>query len=198
MKKMVCVLACLMIGAAPAAAISGIEIGVKGGIIDNYSQSNLAVADYNIDRMNLIGGQIYFSRLPMVDLIVGADYSWRNETYTIAGQGFEFTIRDFAVTASLVYPINLPFASPYIGGGIGSHALSYEYLRPVSLSLADNGIEIPETSTFFGYHGIVGAKINLPALPLGFFIEGRLNKVNAPGKDISFNSWAGGIYLALP
>jgi opacity protein-like surface antigen len=198
MKKTLWVFICLLVGAGSAGAVSGIEIGVKGGIIDNYSQGGLSVSDYDINQLNMIGAQIYFSRLPMVDVILAGDYSWRNKTYTIAGQGFEFKMRDLAVTASVVYPVKLSVATPYVGGGIGTHSLSYEYIRPISLSLADNGIEIPETSTFFGYHGIFGAKINFPAFPLGFFVEGRLSRINAPAGDISFNSYAGGIYLSLP
>lgn len=198
MKKTLCYLACLIIGSGAAGAAGGIEIGVKTGIIDNYSQANLNMADYNIDRLNMIGGQLYFSGLPMVDLVLAGDYSWRERTYTIADQPFEFRLRDLAITASLVYPIRLPVATPYIGAGIGSHSLSFEYLRPLSLSLADNGITIPETTTFFGYHAIVGAKIEIPTLPVGFFMEGRLSRVNAAGEDISFNTYAGGVYLSLP
>jgi hypothetical protein len=198
MKKLSYMILCLMAAAAPAAADSGIEIGIKSGIVDNYNQNDLSMGHYNIDQLNLMGGQIYFSQLPVIDFILAGDYSWRERTYDVAGQGLEFKLRDFAITASLVYPIKLPIVTPYVGGGIGSHSLSYEYLRPISLSLADNGVVIPETSTFFGYHGIVGAKIDVPAFPVGFFMEGKLSRVNSPGDDISFNSWVGGIYLALP
>jgi opacity protein-like surface antigen len=198
MKKLFCLLVLLLVAAGSANAITGIEIGVKGGIVDNYSQSGLTISDYSINRMNLLGGQVSFSRLPMVDVLVSADYSWRNETYEIAGQGFEFKMRDFAVTASVVYPFKFQFVTPYVGAGIGTHSLSYEYVRPISLSLADNGIAIPATSSFFGYHGILGAKANLPAFPLGFFIEGRLNRIRTPGDDITFNTYTGGVYFALP
>ncbi len=198
MKKTFSLLVCLIFCAGGAGAVSGIEIGVKSGLIDNYNQANLNMADYNINQLNMIGGQLYFSRLPLVDLILSGDYSWRERTYTIAGQPFEFKLRDMAVTASLVYPIKLPVATPYIGGGIGTHSISYEYIRPLSLSLADNGIAIPETSTFFGYHALIGAKIDVSTFPVGFFMEARLSRVNSPGEDISFNTYAGGIYLTLP
>jgi len=198
MKKAVCLLVFLLIAAGSANALSGLEIGIKGGIVDNYRQSGLTVGNYDINRLSLIGGEVYFSKLPMIDIILSGEYSWRNETYSFAGQDFEFKMRDFAVTASIVYPLKIAFATPYLGGGIGTHSLSYEYIKPLSLSLADNGVAIPETSTFFGYHGIVGAKINFPAFPLGFFVEGRFNRINAPGEDISFNSYTGGIFLALP
>lgn len=198
MHKTVCLLVFLSVAAGSAGAFSGLEIGIKGGIIDNYSQSGLSVGEYDINRLNLIGGQLYFSGLPVIDMIISGDYSWRKETYSFAGQSFEFKMRDFAVTASIVYPFRVAFVTPYLGGGVGTHSFSYEYIKPVSLSLADNGVAIPETSTFFGYHGIAGAKINLPAFPLGFFVEGRFNGVNAAGDDISFNSYSAGIFLSLP
>jgi len=198
MKKILSILVCLFIASGSAGAISGIEIGLKTGIIDNYSQSQLSLGGNDINRLNMVGGQISFSRLPMIDVIVAGDYSWSNQNYNIAGYDLDFKLRDFAVTASAVYPVNLPVVSPYIGGGIGTHSLSYEYIRPLSLSLADNGVEIPETSTYFGYHGLLGAKVNIPAFPLGLFMEARFNRVNSPGDDISFSSYSGGIFLALP
>jgi len=198
MKKTALLLAFLMAAAGSASALTGLDIGIKGGIVSNYSQSGLSVGGYDIDRLNLIGGEVYFSKLPVIDVILSGDYSWRNETYSIVGQDLDFKLRDFAVTASAVYPVKLAMVTAYLGGGIGSHSLSYEYIKAASLSLADNGVEIPDASTFFGYHGIIGARMNLPALPFGFFAEGRFNRINAAGDDISFNSYCGGIFLSLP
>lgn len=197
MKGTLWITAMLLVVVVHAAAASGIAIGVKSGIVDNYDQPDLRMAGYNIDQLTMIGGQIHYCGLPVIDLIVSGDYLWRQRTYTIAGQDFEFKIRDFAVTASVVYPVSLPMVTPYIGGGIGSHSLSYEYIRPISLALADNGVVIPETSAYFGYHGMVGAKIEIPAFPVGFFMEGRVYRIDAPGEDIRFNTWAGGVYLSL-
>jgi len=198
MKKTICILACLLAGTVSAGAITGLEIGLRTGIVDNYSQPNLSIAAYDLDRLNQIGGHVCFSNLPVINLVVGADYSWRKQTYTIASQAFEFKLRDLSVTASAIYPVKLPVVTPYVGVGIGTHSLSYEYLRTVSLALADNGVFIPETSTYFGYHGMIGVKAALPAFPVGVFGEARVTRLNASGDDISFTTWAGGIFLALP
>lgn len=198
MKKILVFCFCLSLMTAAAAADSGITFGIKGGIIDNYGQSGLSLSTYNIDQMNLVGGQFHITTLPLVDLIVGADYSWHKQTSTVAGQNLDFKMRDLAVTASVVYPVQLGPAKVYGGGGIGSYSISYEYLRPVSLSLAANGISIPETSAYFGYHALVGAEAGLSGLPVGIFVEGRINSVNIPGENIKFNSLAGGVYLSLP
>ena len=198
MKKIQILCFCLSLMAVSAAADSGITFGIKGGLIDSYGQPGLRLSTYNIDQMSLVGGQFHIATLPLVDLIVGADYSWHKQTLAIAGQSLPFKMRDLAVTASVVYPICFGPAKLYAGGGIGSHSISYEYLRPVSISLAANGISIPETSAFFGYHALVGAEAGLSGLPLGVFIEGRINRVNIPGENIKFNSLAGGVYLSLP
>jgi len=198
MKKIACILVWLLISVGSVGAVTGIELGIRAGVINNYDQPNLSLATYDFDRLNMLGGQIYFSALPVIDIILAGEYSWRTRTYEIAGESMEFKLRDFAVTASAVYPFKMPVVTPYAGAGIGTYSLSYEYLVPVSLSLADNGVFIPETSTYFGYHGLIGAKLNLPAFPLGVFLEGRWNRVNAPDDDISFNTWAGGVFLELP
>lgn len=198
MKKILWILACLLISVGSAGAVTGIEIGIRTGVLNNYDQPNLTISTYSLDRLNMVGGQIYFSKLPMIDIILAGEYSWRTRTYDIAGESLELKLRDFAVTGSAVYPFTLSVVTPYVGVGIGTYSMSYEYLVPVSLSLSDNGVFIPETTTYFGYHGVLGAKLNLPAFPVGVFLEGRLNRVNTPGDDTSFNTWAGGIFLALP
>ena len=196
MKNMTLVLVCLLLGAAPAGAISGIDIGIKGGITDNFDQPGLSISSYDIGQLNLMGAQVFASSLPLVDLIVSAEYSWRNKTYEFLGQGFEFKLRDLAVTASLVYPVKLPLVNLYAGVGGGTH--SFSYVRPVSLSLADNDIFIPEGETYMGYHGLIGAKASLPAFPLGVFIEGRYATISTPGKNTSYNTWTGGVFISLP
>ncbi len=198
MKKTALLLVCLVFGTVPAQAISGIDIGLKGGFADNFDQPDLSISSYDIGRLNLAGAQIFFSKLPMVDLIISADYTWRNETYEFLGQGFEFKLRDLTVTASIVYPFKVPFADLYAGVGGGTHSFSYEYVRPVILVLADNDIYVPEGETYMGYHALVGAKIKPPAFPFGFFIEGRWATISTPGENTSFNTWAGGLFISLP
>lgn len=196
MKKIWCTVVLILVAAMPVYG-GGIELGIKSGLIENYKQADLQMAAYHLDQLSLIGGQVYISQLPMVDVIISGDYSWRERTYIIVEQNLKFKLRDLAVTATVVYPLNLGMATIYAGGGIGSHSLSYEYVKPLSLSLADNGVTIPEASTYFGYHGLIGAKIEVPAFPVGFFMEARKNQINAPGDDITFNSWAGGIFITL-
>ncbi len=188
----------LLVATAPVMATGGVDFGIKGGLISHYRQPGLNVAGYDLEQMNLFGGQFYISAFPKFDLIAGVDYGWRSQTYAIAGQGFEFKMRDFAVTASAVYPVKLSAARLYIGAGLGSHSISYEYVRPLTLSLADNGVTIPEATTYVGYHGLIGAKVAMPRMPLGVFLEGKYTEVSTPGDNIRFASFSGGIFVSLP
>jgi len=199
MKKMLWILAWLLVCVGSAGAVTGIEIGFRTGVFSNYDQPTLEMGTYSLNRLNMIGGQIYFSKLPMIDVIVAGEYGWRTQKYEFNGETMEFKLRDFAVTASAVYPFKqLPIVTPYIGAGIGTYSFSYDYFVPMSLSLSDNGVSIPGTSTYMGYHGVLGAKVNVPAFPVGVFLEGRMNRINTPGDDIKYNTFAGGIFLALP
>lgn len=154
--------------------------------------------DNSLERQGLVGGRFYVSRPRFVDLIVGIDFAGREHGFAIGGDELTLTMRDMAVTASLVYPVHWSAGHVYAGGGVGSHSLSYEYRRPRTLSLVDNGVAIPELSTYFGYHALAGVAIDIPHTPIGFFVEGRHGRINLPDADISYNNWSGGIYIMLP
>jgi len=184
---------CGSIGAA-----SGVEIGLKGGFIPDYNQPRLNLANTEFNDLNLVGGQFYISKLPVVDMIIDFDYSWNKDAVPVANEDFDLRFRDLTVAASLVYPINLSFLRFYAGGGVGSHTLAFEYVRPEGLSLSANGIEIPETSTYFGYHAIVGLRTDAKAGSLGFFAEVKFDRIDVPGGDIEYKTVTGGIFLSLP
>jgi hypothetical protein len=197
MRQILFAAALLTVCYAPISAVDEVGFAIKGGIIDNYSQKGLDLPVCNVNRLNLIGGQFHISKLPVVELIVGADYSWRGRTYVVDNQKLEFRVRNLAVTASVVYPVRLSAARLYLGCGIGSHSISYEYLRPAALALEDYGIEIPGTSAYFGCHAVAGGRVNIPSIPVGLFVETRLYHIDAPKNDISYSNWSGGIFLPL-
>jgi hypothetical protein len=189
----------LVLLTGPAAfGYSGIELGIRGGAVLSYNQSGLQLAKNSPGGQALIGGQIYMTDFPVVNLIAAIDYSWKEKSSSYSGQTLTFRARDMAVTISAVYPIRAASLTAYVGGGIGSHSISYAYRRPADLSFATYGMRIPEASTYFGYHGLIGARAPLPHLPVGFFVEGRLTRVCAPDGNIRYGSCAVGLYLPLP
>lgn len=187
----------LLLATGVTCARDGIDLMFKWGQIDNYSQRGLNLPAYDIESLSSAGGQLKISRFPVVDLIIGADYSWCNREYNIDGQILDFRARDMAITASIVYPLELRALELYAGGGIGSHSVSYEYRRPGTLILEDHGIDIPGTSPFFGYHAVIGGLTRVLSDSIGLFAELRLYRIDAPFNDISYNTWTAGISLSL-
>lgn len=198
MKRTAFIIASLLGLSAAAFGASGFELGVKMGRVMSYSQGTLQVGANDISRQTLVGGQLYITTTPLVDLIASIDYSWNDNQYAFAENDLPFRMRDLATTISAVLPVRLSAFCVYIGGGIGSHSISYAYRRPASLSLAANDINIPEASTYFGYHGLIGVKGAPPHLPVGIFAEGRLNRIDAVGAQIKYTSFSAGLFLPLP
>jgi hypothetical protein len=196
MKRLVSL--CLVCTLAASLSLAGNYIGIKGGMVSEYSQAGLQVAAKNISHQALIGGQFYIDDLPLIDGIVSVDYSWKNHTYHISGREFPFGMRDLAVTVSAVYPIHISSLTTYVGGGIGSHSISYSYRHDHNFVPQDNGIAIPSSSTFPGYHALVGIRLHVGRAPTGLFIEGRLNRIETPENEIRYSSMSGGIFLSLP
>ncbi|SYZ72418.1 conserved exported hypothetical protein [Candidatus Zixiibacteriota bacterium] len=197
MKKTAILLLCFLVS-APAFAITGLSFGVRGGMVSNYEQAGLTVGSFDTDKMNLIGAQLRIATLPTVNLIISGDYAWKNKQYDFGGQSFELKMHDITYAASLVYPFKFPVVSPYLGGGIGNHHLSFDYIRPLSLSLSDNGITVPGSVSRLGYHLMGGVNISLPAFPFEISAEYRMNWINTPGEVTKYNSVTAGLNFNLP
>jgi len=188
----------LVLFAIPAFALTGISFGIRGGLVTNYDQPGLTIPGYDNDQMTLGGLHVRISTLPMFDLIVTGEYAWKKETYTGFSQNLELTRRDLLISASVVYPIKMNIVSPYAGAGMASHSLGYDYIAPVSWSLSTYGVEIPGNTTKLGYHLIGGFDLKLPAFPLSFGAEFRMNWIDTPDKMTKYNSFIAGLNFSLP
>lgn len=194
-KVIVIVLSCLF--ATPAFAVTGISFGIKGGLVTSYEQPGFVLPENDPDQMTLAGVQVRVSTLPMVDFILTGEYAWKTEQYTVLTQPFELKRRDLLFTASVIYPLKLTPISPYLGGGIGSHSLGYDYVEPLSWSLDANGFGIPENTTRTGYHLIGGLDLKIPAFPFSINAEFRMNWINTPGELTKYNSLAAGLNFSF-
>jgi opacity protein-like surface antigen len=197
MKRIVATLLCLFL-AAPAFALTGISFGVKGGVVSNYEQAGLALGDFDLDQMNLGGVQLKISSLPVFNLVLWGDYAWKNKNYDFYGQDFQMKIHDLSFGASLVYPVKFQMVTPYLGGGVGSHHFSFDYIKPLALSLDENGITVPESVNRIGYHLVAGISIDPPAFPFGISAEYRMNWIDTPGEVTTYNSITAGLNFRLP
>jgi len=197
MKKLLMLTICLLF-AVPSFAITGISLGLKGGLVTDYNQPGFTIPDQETDNMTLAGLQVRLSSLPMVDVIVTGEYAWRNDSYSILNEDFEVKRHDFLFSASAIYPVKLTPVSPYLGAGLATHSLGYDFVVPESWSLEDYDIEVPGNETKLGYHLVGGLDFKLPVFPVSANAEFRFNWINTPQEVTKYNSITLGISYSLP
>ena len=114
------------------------------------------------------------------------------------GESMEISQRDLLFSASVVYPINLKPISPYAGAGMATHSLGYDVTFPASWSLGTGAVTVPVNTTELGYHLVGGIDLKVPAFPLSFSAEFRMNWINTPLEATQFNSIVAGLNFSLP
>ena len=197
MKKLLSVIIILTF-AAPSFALTGISFGIKGGMVTNFEHPGFSVSGEGGESMPLGGLQAKISTIPFVDVIVTGEYAWKNETYNVFGYGFEVNRRDLLFSASAVYPVKFQVVSPYMGGGVATHSLGYDFTEPEGWALSTYDVVVPEDITRFGYHLMGGADIQIPAFPLTLNAEVRMNWIDTPGGAAKYNSFTAGLLFTLP
>jgi opacity protein-like surface antigen len=174
MKKVLILLGLLAVLSSPVYAVTGVGIGVRGGLVSKYSNPGLDNSMFSLDlkQMPMFGGHVVLGFIPFIELEGSAEVGWKKKSFDISGTTGDLTLKDFSLNATAKYKFNLPLIKPYVGAGLGWHWLTY------SLSLSSGGtIEVPVDENRLGYHGLVGVALKLPALPLEFFAEGRYTHI---------------------
>ena len=197
MKKLLLTLFLVFL-AMPAFALTGVSFGIRGGLVTNFDQSGFGTLGDDSDQMPIGGLLVRVSTLPMFDLIVTGEYSWKKNSYSLLGETLEISQRDLLFSASVVYPVKLKPISPYAGAGVATHSLGYNITLPASWTLGDNGTEIPGNATRLGYHLVGGIDLKIPAFPLSFSAEFRMNWISAPAAATQYNSIVAGLNVSLP
>lgn len=198
MPKTIILLIALFLIAGPTLADSGIEIGIKAAVFSNYNQSQLKLTGDRSVHLKSFGGRFVISSPPVIDLIIGIDNRTDLMTLNLGGQDIDLKLRDYSVFLAVVVPLKISAVTAYFGGGIGSHSIAFQYRHPAALSLADYGVEIPESSTYPGYHAIAGFKFSPSKSSFGLFLEGVMMTINSPGDNIDYFELGGGISFSLP
>lgn len=161
----------------PSFASAGIGLGVKGGIA---SSSDID------ENMTHIGADLRFG-LPMIEVIVSGEYSWKNTEMTL-GLGTDVEAKNSMIsgTASAVYSFALPVITPYAGGGVGSHTMIYDV----------TGLD-KVTETKMGYHFLGGVKFGAPTLPVKLYAEYRHYWVPYDEGTAKYYTLAAGIIIGM-
>ena len=179
-------------------ALTGLGLGARGGIVADYDNPELSfeqAKSIDIDQLSMIGMHARISSLPVFTYEVVAEYSWTTEDFPVLGYDLSVKVRDFMVGANVKYMLKIPVLTPYIGGGIATHQMTYEFEPSLGSILNDVDIIIPADGPKFGVHGLAGVSLSLPASPLEFFVEGRIGKISGDNESANYNAIYGGVTL---
>jgi len=184
-----------------AYALTGLGIGIRGGMIRNYNNESIKTllkeSPDELKDLNMLGGHLKIGTLPMIDLEVSAEYSWKKKDVKIdiGGTPYNAVLKteDYSLNASAKYLFPVPVVKPYLGGGVGIHHLVYK------LSLAEGvDLVVPDNTSRFGWHLLGGAVLKLAPLPFEIFAEGRYTSILTPDKSSSYVTYLAGITMNLP
>jgi hypothetical protein len=180
--------------------IVGLGAGVRGGVVSNYDNPELAFEEaksIDIDQLTMVGGHFRISSLPVFTYEVFIEHSWHSEDFKVLGTSVSTKVRDFAIGANIKYAFKVPVITPYVGGGIASHQMTYEFDPSLGSILNGVNVVVPEDGPQLGIHGLGGVAFSVPASPLEFFLEGRIGRISGDEESANYSSIYGGVTLKL-
>jgi hypothetical protein len=160
--------------------ITGLGIGVRGGIIQNYQNPGLDAfpSSLSLDRMPFLGVHLKIGTMPLVDLELSAEYAWKKKevlvSMGIADLKGDFTLSDFSLNATGKYHfLSIPVFKPYVGAGAGFHRLIYK----LDIEGMVQPIIIPENESRLGLHAVAGVSLKSAVLPFDVFAEWKYTHI---------------------
>jgi|GEM_PF-469389 len=182
--------------------LTGLGLGVRGGMIQNYKNENLNLI-LNQDQdwlkeMPVVGAHLKIGTLPIIDLEASLEYAWKSKEIAVKnpvggslGQA-EFSLSDLSLNATAKYMFSVPVVKPYLGAGVGIHRLVY------GISNKDYDIFIPEDQNKMGLHVVGGILLSFPASPIELFAEARHTSIQTEGESTRYTTILGGLTFKLP
>lgn len=170
-----------------AFALVGLGVGGKVGYA-NYT-GDVLPGSGDLGGAMMFGGVLHFGTLPVLDFEVHGNYAAKDFDYTYSEAGLSVTVpfefRDMSVIVlAKKNLLNLP-ASPlnvYVGAGVGWHVLSTEVAKGAAagtfdLSQADNPIYLLDNAAKMSGHGVLGARVKFPVMPLAIYGETSYGRI---------------------
>jgi len=194
----------LILFASGAWAVTGLGVGVRGGVIQNYD--NPAIKKfYSLKQMPLLGAHLKIGTLPLIDLEISVEYAWKKKENIIyypeelgglVPLKVDLKIKDLSLNATAKYLFSFPVVRPYVGAGVGIHRMLYEF------SSGETTVIFPEDENKIAFHGVGGVSVQLPVFPLEIFAEGRFVYIKTEQKKLDtketdFVTILGGVTLNL-
>jgi hypothetical protein len=198
MKKLLFMLGFLICSFFPIQtfAITGLGIGIRGGLIQNYKNSNLdslpTPKDF-LKNMSLVGVHLEIGTLRIIHLEASMEYAWKKKEILLEDKiKADFTINDFSLNATAKYIFSFPIIKPYAGAGAGLHRLVYK------VSKGNYSVYLPENQNRLGFHGVAGLLLKFPAVPFELFGEGRYTIIQTKEKATIYTTILAGLTFNLP
>jgi hypothetical protein len=198
MKKLPFILGFLICSFLPIQtfAITGLGIGVRGGLIQNYKNSNLNSLPTQKDfvkGMTMAGVHLKIGTLRIIHLEASVEYAWKKKEIILEDEiKADFTINDLSLNATAKYIFSFPIIKPYVGGGAGLHRWVYK------VSKGSYSMYLPENQNRLGFHGVGGLLLKFPAIPFELFGEGRYTVIQTKDKATRYTTILAGLTFNLP
>ena len=190
----------IILMSSQALALTGIGLGVRAGAVANYDNPDLSFEEaknMDVDKLSMFGGHFRISSLPVFTYEVIAEYNWHSKDYMVLGTKVSVDVKNFTLGANIKYMFDIPVLNPYIGGGIASHQMTYEFKPSLESVIGAGPVIIPDDGPRFGVHGLAGVMLNIPTSPLELFIEGRMGKISGDDESTTYSAIYGGVTLKL-
>jgi len=198
LKNIVLVVALTLTGAKAFAGLSGLGLGIHGGVISGYDnpalKEGIPLDSLGIElseKMTDIGVHLNIGSFRIIEFDLNIDYAWKKQEIA---SGIDLRFSDFSMTASVRKSFALAALKPYIGVGVGQHWMAY------SIEFGDQviGVVLPEDESKVGYHFKAGVDLDFPLFPLTPYGEWRYNLIQTAGKSTKYSAILAGITLDLP
>ena len=198
MKKLLFVLGFLVCSIIPVQtlAITGLGIGIRGGLIQNYKNPNLNSLPTSKDflkEMPLAGVHLKIGTLRIIHIEASLEYAWKKKEIILKDEiKADFTVNDLSLNATGKYFFSFPVVRPYVGAGAGLHRLVYK------ISQGSYAVFLPDNQNRLGFHGVGGLLFKFPVLPFELFGEGRYTVLQTKGKATKYTTILAGLTFNLP
>jgi len=187
----------LVLFGSEAWAITGLGIGIKGGVIQNYKNDNLnRIPTQNQDwlkDMPLVGVHLKIGTLRIIHLEASIEYAWKEKEIVLDNLiRAEFSVNDLSLNGTAKYMLSFPVLKPYLGAGVGIHRLVY------GISNDDYSVYVPEDQNRIGFHGVGGFLLSFPASPLELLAEVRYTSIQTQNEPTRYTTFLAGLTFNLP
>ncbi len=187
----------LLLFGSEAWGITGLGIGIKGGVIQNYKNDNLnRIPTQNQDwlkEMPLVGVHLKIGTLRIIHLEASIEYAWKEKEIVLDNlTRTDFSIKDLSLNGTAKYMFSFPVLKPYMGAGVGIHRLVY------GISYDDYSVHVPDDQNRIGFHGVAGFLLSFPASPLELLAEVRYTSIQTQDEPTRYTTFLAGLTFNLP